>query len=207
MFFNDFWKLNLSGIYIYLRQYLIFWNVEILITTVSRMLSPPFNLRSRFHSGVGQGRTKIPWFCKNMVRWVFTFTQQLSFLREGLRVRHNRNFNFHPVRRFSRNYPNCSKLSTVLPAPLVLLSAFQVLNKTFPVLAPRADAALQSGSRQSRGEVQNPLPLPADHAALDAAQYTFGFLGSQCPLPAHVLPLIPQHSQDCLQDCLLFLTS
>lgn len=41
----------------------------------------------------------------------------------------------------------------------------------FPVLKnPELDAALQLGSQEGRVEGQNPLPQPATHAALDAAQ-------------------------------------
>lgn len=97
------------------------------------MLSLLFGLASRFQSGVGQGRTNIPWFCKYVVCRVSTFRQQLSFLRERLRrVRHNRKFNSHPGRGFNRNYPNCSGLSTVLIALLVPLPFSSLMLTSLP---------------------------------------------------------------------------
>jgi len=52
--------------------------------------------------------------------------------------------------------------------------------------APELDAGLQGVSDESGVKGQNPLPRPAGHAALDAAQDTVGFLGCQRTLPAHV---------------------
>ena len=52
--------------------------------------------------------------------------------------------------------------------------------------APELDAGLQVGSQERGVKGQNPLPRPAGHAALDAAQDTVGFLGCKCALPAHV---------------------
>ena len=47
----------------------------------------------------------------------------------------------------------------------------------FPVLRdPELDAVLQVGTRQSRVEGQNHLPLPAGHTSLDTAQNTIGRL-------------------------------
>lgn len=51
---------------------------------------------------------------------------------------------------------------------------------------PELDAAVQVGYDKGRADGKNPLPLPAGHAALDAAQDAIGF----CPLPVHVQPLI-----------------
>ena len=42
---------------------------------------------------------------------------------------------------------------------------------------PELDAGLQVGSDESGVKGQNPLPRPAAHAALDAAQDTVGFPG------------------------------
>jgi len=51
--------------------------------------------------------------------------------------------------------------------------------------APELDAGVQVGSDESGVKGQNPLPRPAGHAALDAAQGTGGFLGCRRTLPAH----------------------
>ncbi|KAK4810205.1 hypothetical protein QYF61_011799 [Mycteria americana] len=76
--------------------------------------------------------------------------------------------------------------------PLDLLQQVHV----FPVLrAPELDAVLQVGSHQSRVEGQNPLPRPAGHAAVDAAQDTVGLLGCERALWAHVQLFIHQHPQ------------
>jgi len=64
--------------------------------------------------------------------------------------------------------------------------------------APELDAGLQVGSQESRVKGQNPLPRPAGHAALDAAQDTVGFLGGKRTLPAHVELLIHQYPQGLL---------
>jgi len=66
--------------------------------------------------------------------------------------------------------------------------------------APELDAGLQVGSDESRIKGQNPLPRPAAHAALDAAQDTVGFLGCQRTLPAHGELLTHQHPQALLED-------
>ncbi|KAK4808270.1 hypothetical protein QYF61_020751 [Mycteria americana] len=66
----------------------------------------------------------------------------------------------------------------------------------FPVLrTPELDAVLRVGSHQSAVEGQNPLPRPAGHAALDAAQDTVGFLGCKRTLLAHVQLFIHQYPQ------------
>ena len=49
---------------------------------------------------------------------------------------------------------------------------------------PELDAGLQVGSDESGVKGQNPLPRPAAHAALDAAQDTLSFLGCEHTLPA-----------------------
>ena len=61
--------------------------------------------------------------------------------------------------------------------------------------APELDAVLQVGSHQSRVKGQNPLPRPAGHSSLDAAQDTVGFLGCECTLSAHAQLFIHQHLQ------------
>jgi len=67
---------------------------------------------------------------------------------------------------------------------------------SFPVLrAPELDTELQVRSHQSRAEGQNPLPCPAGHPSLDAAQDMVGLLGCECTLPGHVELLINQHPQ------------
>ncbi|TRZ10903.1 hypothetical protein HGM15179_016205 [Zosterops borbonicus] len=60
---------------------------------------------------------------------------------------------------------------------------------------PRAGCRVPAGvsPEQSRG-AESP-PSPAAHAALDAAQDTFGFLGWECPWLGHVQPLTHQHPQ------------
>ena len=57
---------------------------------------------------------------------------------------------------------------------------------------------LQVGSHESGVKGQNPLPRPAGHVSLDAAQDTAGFLGCKCTLPAHVEILIHQQPQAVL---------
>jgi len=65
------------------------------------------------------------------------------------------------------------------------LGAHQEL-RILPVLGATAlDAVLQMGSHRSRVERDNPLPLPADHPSVDAAQNTVGFLGCKSTLLAH----------------------
>jgi len=55
-----------------------------------------------------------------------------------------------------------------------------------PVLgAPGLDTVLQLRPHKGRIEGANPLPLPADHPAVDAAQNTVGFLGCKSTLLAH----------------------
>ena len=57
----------------------------------------------------------------------------------------------------------------------------------FPVLGTRElDTGFQVGSHQNRVEGQNPLPPPAGHASLDAAQDTVGLWGCKHTLPAQV---------------------
>jgi len=43
--------------------------------------------------------------------------------------------------------------------------------------APELDAGLQVGSQDSGAEGQNPIPQPAGHTYLGAAQDMVGFLG------------------------------
>jgi len=61
--------------------------------------------------------------------------------------------------------------------------------------APELDVVLQVGSHESGVKGQNPLPRPAGHASLDAAQYTVGFLGCKHTFVARVELLIYQYSQ------------
>jgi len=62
-------------------------------------------------------------------------------------------------------------------------------------MACAVDSMKAVGSHQSRAEGQNPLPQPAGHAALDAAQDTVGLLGCERALLAHVQLFIHQHPQ------------
>jgi len=48
------------------------------------------------------------------------------------------------------------------------------------------------GSHQSRAEGQNPLPQPAGHSSLDAAQDMVGLLSCEWTLVAHIKLLIHQ---------------
>jgi len=59
--------------------------------------------------------------------------------------------------------------------------------------APEPDAGLQGGSHQGGAEGQNPLPCPAGHAAVDAAQFMVGLLGCESTLLGDVELLISQH--------------
>jgi len=61
--------------------------------------------------------------------------------------------------------------------------------------APGLDAGLQVGSDESGVKGQNPLPRPAGHAALDAAQGMVGFLDCKHTFPARVELLIQQYPQ------------
>ena len=89
----------------------------------------------------------------------------------------NPNFSGFPHR---RGVP--SLLSFLWP-PLDLLQQLLVC----PVLrTPELDTGPQVGSHQSGAEGQNPLPCPAGHASLGAAQDTAGLLGCECSLPGHV---------------------
>ncbi|NWZ64072.1 F120B protein, partial [Acrocephalus arundinaceus] len=67
-----------------------------------------------------------------------------------------------------------------------------------PVLGTsELDTALQVGSHQSRVDRENPLPCPAGHAALDAAQ---GSAGYECTLLVKLL--IEQHPKALLSNAL-----
>ncbi|NXH84260.1 F120B protein, partial [Edolisoma coerulescens] len=75
--------------------------------------------------------------------------------------------------------------------------------KVLPMLGTsELDTALQVGSHQSRVDRENPLPLPAGHAALDAAQGAVGFLGCERTLLAQVKLLIQQHPKALLRAAL-----
>jgi len=50
-------------------------------------------------------------------------------------------------------------------------------------------------SHQSGAEGQKPLPRPAGHTSLDAAQGTVGLLGCESTLPGHVKLFIHQYPQ------------
>ena len=50
-------------------------------------------------------------------------------------------------------------------------------------------------SHESGVEGENPLPRPAGHTSLEAAQDTVGFLGCECTLLAHVQFFIQQYPQ------------
>jgi len=60
---------------------------------------------------------------------------------------------------------------------------------------PELDAGFQVGSHKSGVKGQNPLPRPAGHAALDAAQDKGGFLGCKHTLVACAELLIHQYPQ------------
>ena len=62
-------------------------------------------------------------------------------------------------------------------------------------MGPELGVVLQVGSQESRAEGQNPLPRPAGHTSLGAAQGTIGLLGCESTLLPHVASLIKQHSQ------------
>jgi len=69
--------------------------------------------------------------------------------------------------------------------------------------APEVDAGLQVGSHKSGVKGQNPLPQPAGHASVDAAQDTVCFLGCKCTLPAHGELLIHPYPQVLLRSAAL----
>jgi len=60
---------------------------------------------------------------------------------------------------------------------------------------PHLDAVLQVRPHQGRAEGQDHLPCPAGLSSFDAAQDTFGFLGYQSTLLAHVQLPIHQYPQ------------
>lgn len=161
------------------------------------MLSPLFGLASRFQSGVGQGRTKFPWFCKYVVCWVSTFRQQLSFLRERLRwVRHNGNFNCHPGREFNRNYPNCSKLSTAFLALLVLLPLSSLILTSLPT-SSNQDLSRPSALSYLLGYLHSivyspcfPLPHPSHHQHYSCCAIHLKVFPPSLPFS---LPLVDAH--------------
>ena len=67
--------------------------------------------------------------------------------------------------------------------PLVLFLQLCIL----PVLGARSlNTVLQLGSHKGRVEGENPLPLPAGHPSVDAAQDTVGLLGCKSTLLIHV---------------------
>jgi len=70
--------------------------------------------------------------------------------------------------------------------------------------APELDTGLQVGSQESGVKGQNPLPRPAGHAVLDAAQDMVGFLGCKLTLPAHVELLIHQYPQVLLLGAAIY---
>ncbi|NXJ29389.1 F120B protein, partial [Dicrurus megarhynchus] len=75
--------------------------------------------------------------------------------------------------------------------------------KVLPVLGTsELDTALQVGSHQSRADRENPLPHPAGHTALDAAQAAVGFLGCERTLPAQVKLLIQPYPKALLRAAL-----
>jgi len=61
--------------------------------------------------------------------------------------------------------------------------------------APELDAGLQVGSPQSGAEGQNPLPRPAGHAVLGAAQGTVGVTGCESTLLAYFWEVCPAGRQ------------
>lgn len=62
-------------------------------------------------------------------------------------------------------------------------------------------AVLQVGSHKSRVEGENPLPQPAGHAPLDAAQDSTGFLGWEPALTAHGELFNNHHPKSFTQGC------
>jgi len=72
---------------------------------------------------------------------------------------------------------------------------------------PELDAGLQVGSHKSGVKGKNPLPQPAGHTSLGAAQDMVGFPGCKCTLLAYVELLIHQYPQVLLLGAALFLFS
>ncbi|KAK4831309.1 hypothetical protein QYF61_016798 [Mycteria americana] len=111
---------------------------------------------------------------------------------------------------FSRlNNPNSPSLSPQqrCSSPRIIFVASSGPAPTAPCPScaedPRAGRSTAGGSHQSGAEGQNPLPRPAGHAALDAAQDTVGFLGCECTLSAHVQLFIHQYPQVLLRRAAL----
>jgi len=75
------------------------------------------------------------------------------------------------------------------------LEPLQHIHVLLMLETPELDVVLQVRSHKSGVKGQNPLPHPAGHASLDAAQGTVGFLGCECTLPAHVELLVHQYLQ------------
>lgn len=72
-----------------------------------------------------------------------------------------------------------------------LLGIFQQVHNSPVLRTPHLGATLQVRSRRAEG--QGPLPHPASHTALDAAQVPVGFLGCVGSLLARVHIAIHQH--------------
>ncbi|KAK4826814.1 hypothetical protein QYF61_011622, partial [Mycteria americana] len=85
-----------------------------------------------------------------------------------------------------------------LSQPFSIAEGFQPSDHFRGLLWTRSNRAGRSapgGSQDMGVEGQNPLPRPAGHAALDAAQDTDGFLGCECTLSAHVQLFMHQYPQ------------
>jgi len=75
------------------------------------------------------------------------------------------------------------------------LDPLQQLHVLLVLWAPELDAGLHVGSHQSGVKGQKPLPRPAGHVSLDAAQDMVGLLGCECTLVAHIKLFIQQYPQ------------
>jgi len=79
-----------------------------------------------------------------------------------------------------------------------LCPALDLLQQLYVILvlgAPELGTGLQVESHQSRAEGQNPLPRPARHISLDAAQDMVGLVGCKHTLVAQVWLSIQQYPQ------------
>ncbi|RMC21736.1 hypothetical protein DUI87_02605 [Hirundo rustica rustica] len=79
---------------------------------------------------------------------------------------------------------------------------YYMVHDVFLVLrTPDLDTVLQVGSHEGRVERENPLPRPAGHTSLDAAQDVVGLLGYECMLLAYVQVSLDGIPSFCCVSC------
>ncbi|NWY31223.1 F120B protein, partial [Pheucticus melanocephalus] len=141
-----------------------------------------------------------PWVPPNETNCQMLSLQQQSALCQDKEIFQVTSFS-SPVTQLQLSQPvfiaEVLQPSDDLCSPLDSLQHVQVL----PVLGmSELDTALQVECHQSRADRENPVPCPAGHAALDAAQGSAGFLG--CEHTLLVKLLTQQHPKTLLRAAL-----